>query len=282
MITRSVLCILSITILPIIISGCGSTPELQSSWNRNEIVVDGNGSDWKSNTYYLNEQHVTVGIRNDDSDLYVCLMSEESQFRRQLMGLGFTIWFQADGSDNKLGIHYPIGFAAQGRSGQPPAGDENQPEGPDEMMQSALQQLEVLGPGKDDRQEFSTLQRIPGITAKVGVGQGNVVYELKVALHKSTDSPYAIGAEKDKIKLSMESGVPGERRSGGGYERGGNEGGEPPEGGGGGGGFRGGGRRGGGMGRGGGGRSQGSERPQQFKFEATIRLATSSTASEIK
>lgn len=280
MMKRSLAFVAELAVPLLFVCGCGSAPELLSSWNKNEIVVDGNGVDWKSNTYYLNDQHVTIGFRNDENFLYICLMSEESQFRRQLMGLGLTIWFEADGADGKLGIHYPVGFAGQERSERDSSGDEGGLEDRDQMMPAALQQLEILGPGKDDKQEFSTLQQIPGISAKVGMDQGHVVYELKVPLHKSSTTPNAIGAEKERIKISMESGAPGGRRSGGGYERRGDDGGGFT--GGGGGGFRGGGRRGGGMGRGGGGRPQQGERPQQFKFEANIQLANSTTAPENK
>ena len=259
------------------ISGCGSSTEIPSFWNNNEVVVDGNGAEWKSNTFYLNDQHVTIGARNDQNFLYICLMSSESQFRRQMVGAGLTIWFEADGGMGKWGIHYPIGFAGQGK---PPQDDNQEREGSqedrDQMMQAALQQLEILGPGKDDRQQFSTLQQMPGIEAKIGNGTNSVVYELKVPLHKSKDYQYWIGPENlSTVKVSMETGN---------FERGkrqsmssSGEGGEGGEGGGGYGG--GGGRRGGGGGmgggRGGGGRKQGSA-PSQFKFNANIRLAASS------
>ena len=263
------------------ISGCGSSTEIPSFWNNNEVVVDGNGAEWKSNTFYLNDQHVTIGARNDQNFLYICLMSSETQFRRQMVGAGLTIWFEADGGMGKWGVHYPIGFAGQGK---PPQDDNQEREGAqedrDQMMQAALQQLEILGPGKDDRQQFSTLQQMPGIEAKIGNGANSVVYELKVPLHKSKDYQYWIGPDNlATVKVSMEMGnfEKGKRQS----MNSGDEGGEGGEGGGGYGG--GGGRRGGGGGMGGGrggrggggGRQQGSA-PSQFKFNANIRLAASS------
>ncbi len=261
-------------------SGCGSSTEIPSFWNNNEVVVDGNGAEWKSNTFYLNDQHVTIGARNDQNFLYICLMSSESQFRRQMVGAGLTIWFEADGGMGKWGVHYPIGFAGQGK---PPQDDNQDREGAQEdreqMMQAALQQLEILVPGKDDRQQFSTLQQMPGIEAKIGNSTNSVVYELKVPLHKSKDYQYWIGPDNlATVKVSMEMGnfEKGKRQS----MNSGDEGGEGGEGGGG---YGGGGRRGGGGGMGGGrggrggggGRQQGSA-PSQFKFNANIRLAASS------
>lgn len=258
------------------ISGCGSSTEIPSFWNNNEVVVDGNGAEWKSNTFYLNDQHVTIGARNDQNFLYLCLMSSESQFRRQMVGAGLTIWFEADGGMGKWGVHYPIGFAGQGR---PPQDDNQEREGAQEdreqMMQAALQQLEILGPAKDDRQMFSALQQIPGIEVKIGNGTTSVVYELKVPLHKSKEYQYAIGGDNiSVVKVSMETGsFEGRKKQSADSD---DEGGE-------GGGYGGGGRRGGGGmggGRGGGGRGGGGNRqpggaPSQFKFNANIRLAAS-------
>jgi hypothetical protein len=261
-----------------IMAGCSSTAELSSSWNNDKIVVDGNANDWGGHFFYLKDSHVSLGLRNDQNFLYLCLMSSEGQFRRQMMGLGLTVWLEPEGG-KKWGIHYPIGLVGQGVR---PSFNREEGEGERDTAQvfeQSLQNLEILGPGDKDRQQFSALET-PGISVKVGNSQGSAVYELRVPLRTSSNHPYAVGATMGStVKLSLETGKfeSGDRR--GGMSEGGREGGG--EGGGRGGGWRGGG---GGRGRGGGGRrgegggqTPSGERPEPLDFSAVVHLASASS-----
>jgi hypothetical protein len=261
-----------------IMDGCSSTAELSSSWNNNKIVVDGNADDWGGHFFYLKDSHVSLGLRNDQDFLYVCLMSSEGQFRRQMTGLGLTVWLEPEGG-KKWGIHYPIGFVSKGLR---PSFNREGTEGETDTAQvfgQSLQNLEILGPGDKDRQQFSALET-PGVSVKVGNSQGSVAYELRVPLRTSSDHPYAVGAPVgSNIKLALETGKLESENRGGGMSEGGREGGG--EGGGRGGGWRGGGGergRGGGWRGGEGGRGTPSgERPEPLDFSAVVHLASASS-----
>jgi hypothetical protein len=266
-----------VVIVSTITSGCSSTAELSSSWNNNQIVVDGRADDWGGHFFYLKDSHVSLGIRNDQDFLYVCLMSSEGQFRRQMMGLGLTVWLEPEGG-KKWGIHYPIGFISQGAR---PSFNPEETEGErdtEQVFGQSLQNLEILGPGDKDRQQFSALEA-PGISVKVGNSEGSAVYELRVPLRTSSDHPYAVGAAVGSdVKLALETGKFQSENRRGGVSEGGREGGG--EGGGRGGGWRGGG---GGRGRGGGWRggeggrrSPSGERPEPLDFSAVVHLASGS------
>jgi hypothetical protein len=257
-----------------IVDGCSSTAELSSSWNNNKIVVDGNADDWGGHFFYLKDSHVSLGLRNDQDFLYLCLMSSEGQFRRQMMGLGLTVWLEPEGG-KKWGIHYPIGFVGQGIR---PSFNREEAEGERDtapLFGQSLQNLEILGSGDEDRQQFSALET-PGISVKVGNSQGSAVYELRVPLRTSSDHPYAVGAaEGSSVKLALETGKLESENRRGEMSDGGREGGG-----------RGGGWRGGGGGRGrgggwsggeGGGRTPGGERPEPLDFSAVVHLAGASS-----
>jgi len=272
-----------VILLAIVSGGCSSTAELSSSWNNNEIVVDGLASDWGGHFFYLKDSHVSLGLRNDRDYLYVCLMSSEGQFRRQMMGLGLTVWLEPE-DGKKWGIHYPVGFLSQGER---PSFDREESGGPSDsgqVFQQSLQNLEILGPGKDEHTQFSTVQ-VPGISVKVGNSQGSVVYELKVPLRESSDHPYAIGTGTGStVKLAFETGkFEAQGRQGGAGEGSPGGGGGGRGGGGGGrGGFGGRGRGGGGAGGGGrgGGGSRGTasgDRPEPLDFSAEVHLASALT-----
>jgi hypothetical protein len=262
----------------VMMGGCSSTAELSSSWNNNQIVVDGQADDWGGHFFYLKDSHVSLGLRNDQDYLYVCLMSSEGQFRRQMMGLGLTVWLEPQ-DGKKWGIHYPIGFVSQGGR---PSFDREETGGERDTAQvfgQALQNLEILGPGNDEHQQFSAME-VPGISVKVGDSQGSVVYELRVPLRQSSDHPYAVGTGVGStVKLALETGKFEGRRRQSEMGEGGPEGGGGGRGGGGRGGFGGRGRGGGGMwggGRGGGGGrgTASGERPEPLDFSAEVHLAS--------
>lgn len=66
---------------------CSSATQLSSVWKTNEIKIDGNASDWSSYQTNIKDSPVSLGLRNDDEFVYLCLMSPNPQFLRQLAGL---------------------------------------------------------------------------------------------------------------------------------------------------------------------------------------------------
>ncbi|HCV41868.1 MAG TPA: hypothetical protein DGH68_00165 [Bacteroidetes bacterium] len=250
--------------------GCGSTTEMSSSWGNTQVTVDGNANEWGSGLTNLKDTKVFLGVRNDQDFVYLCLTSADRQFRRQVIGTGLTLWFESE-DGQRVGDLYPIGMAGQGRQ---PSFNPDETPGSDErerIAQQALQDLEILGPGKDDKNLFSIVQS-PGISVKVGGSQESGAYELKVPLRKSTEHPYAVeAAAGSTLKISIATGKfdPGSRPGGTGEGRHGDGGGGRPHGGG---------MSGGGMHEGGGG--NGGEtphgaRPEPLDVSVKGRLAGS-------
>lgn len=248
-----------------VMAGCGSSAELSSSWSKGTVTVDGAANEWSSQLTGLKDTHVSLGVQNDQDYLYLCLTSADPQFRRQILGVGLTVWFESENGE-KIGVQYPIGMVQQralGSFGGEAFRDTTERE---RIVEQSLQDLEILGPGKDDRNLLSTLQ-VPGINVKLGGSEGSSIYELKIPLKKTQDHPYAVGvAPGSTVKLAIQTGK-FEREGRQGYERGG--------------GMRGGRRRGGGgpppegLPPGGGrygGRDSGS-RPEPLDYSASVKLA---------
>ena len=258
------------------VSGCSTSAQLTSAWRENEIQVDGQPSDWGSHITPIKDSPIALGTLNDGDYLYLCIVSSDLQFRREMMGLGLTVWFEPDGGD-RIGIHYPTGFRQMGRI---PTRDFGGNGDRDEGVASSLafSDLEILGPEKDDKTVYSPLE-IPGVRVKIGQWRGSVVYEIRMPLKKSKSDPIAINAaDGSDVDIEIQGGTvdASMRRPPTEGEPGGVEGRGEGMRGGMGGGMRGGGRRGGG---GGGQRAQ--NRPKPIDFEAVIHLAkrTSSAGS---
>jgi len=170
---------------------------LKSAWRDREITIDGSDADWQGGLAYLEESKIGIGICNDEKDLYLCVVVSDRQMERQIMGSGFIVWFDAGGGkDKKFGIHYPMG-----RQGRPPSDGRGSDDGdPDErarLLQEAARDIEIIGPGKDDRFTM-TAPGAGGIRAKVARENENLIYELKVPLNRGDGREYVIGSDTGK------------------------------------------------------------------------------------
>jgi hypothetical protein len=246
-----------------------STLKLESTWKDRDITMDGIGSDWLGTKYYFEDLAISVGLINDAQYLYVSVMTENPMVQAQIMRQGLTVWLDPKGGKDKtFGIKFPLG-----RQGKPQEGEGMTPEGMmdeisrEEMMQKlqeSMNELEVLGPNERVLEKIDT-ENAKGIDVRMRNAGGSFVYELKVPLTSSDESPYAVGVKAgDTIGVGLlspklEMARPRGMRGMGGMPGGG---GMPPGG--------------GGM-RGMGGFGMRPVVPQELKIWAKVQLASGST-----
>jgi hypothetical protein len=128
--------------------------------------------------------------------MYILLTTADPSLQRQFSGLGVNLWFDSSGgSEQTFGIHYP--FHMGGRR-QFPSGDERsdfeggQGENP-RTMEVMSSDMEILGPGKDDRM-IVPLAEAKDIQLKMSTATGQLVFELQVPLVRDPQHPHGIGA----------------------------------------------------------------------------------------
>lgn len=162
------------------------------------IVVDGDSGEWQGPLVPLGEQTpVAIAVANDAQNLYVVLTASDAAMRRQIMRDGLIVWFDPGGKEKKhYGIKFPVGMPFEfGRATLPSEPRSEEP----------VNRLEILGPAKDDARSF-VLEFAPGVSVKLGQGQGSITYELKVPLATSADVPYAVRAKPGAtIGLGLET-----------------------------------------------------------------------------
>lgn len=261
--------------LTIILGGCSSPLKLTSDWRQGDIVIDGNDSEWQSGLYYDKESDIVYGVRNDGNYVYIFLKTQNRSTQMQIMGSGFTVWFDAEGgTDQTFGIRYPLGHLG--------AHTEFHPDADEEQMRTSVDQsspeLEILGPKKENVQRFSVLE-VPGIRAKVSHSRMTLVYELCVPLKKTSEHPFAIGQTASGwVGIEFETGgsTSGQMKSAAHLDRPGGSG-EPnagpplesEE------------QRGRGYGRGQrGGAQEGKEKPKQMELWLSVQLAEAPSAEQ--
>ncbi|MDZ7288401.1 MAG: hypothetical protein ONB44_00525 [candidate division KSB1 bacterium] len=226
--------------------------DVASGWCSTEIKVDGSEVEWTEAITYLEKEKLGFGIKNDSTALYLCLKFDR-EIQRQAMMYGFTIWFDPSGKNKKaFGIRFPIGMMNyDDESMLDPMLPVEDGGGRQRQFAEMLREVEVLGPGKDDRNRFSSAGSF-NILAAASESPSELVCELKIPLQSAPGRPYAIGAElgqtlsvgfemgewnRDKMRERMRraGGVrppggfpPGSMPPGGGMRGGGRPGGGPP------------------------------------------------------
>jgi hypothetical protein len=183
-------------------AGCSSSLKLSSTWRQENIVIDGSGIEWQRGLYYDQESEIVYSIRNDDDYVYLFLKTQNRTTQMLIMRAGFTVWFDADGGNNhSFGIRYPL-VRQDARSEFHPESDDGQIHSD---LEQALLELEIVGAQKEDVQRFSTLD-IPGIRVKISRSQEALVYELRVPLSKTPQTPFAIGiTSANRIGIGLET-----------------------------------------------------------------------------
>ncbi len=259
-----------IALLVIWIAGCGSL-EMKSHWRTQPVEIDGRSTEWQNVLTRIGDKQVMVGLLNDSSDLYVCLVTDDRGLQRQIMFRGLTLWFDRQGGeDKKFGIRYPLGM--QGSPLQTPGfisaqvPEQNMDDSSRDRFAVESNELEMLGPAENEHHRLSTAD-LKDVAVKATMTAGTLVYELKMPLKDNRSDPYAIGTQAGSVVgVGLETGERIERR-GGGPGREGSEGGE-------GGGMGRGGRRGRG-GFGGGGQSpRGGQSSEPLSVWAKVQLAS--------
>ncbi len=276
--------------LIISVAGCGDT-EIDSKWKTQDIKIDGNDADWGNTLTYVDDLKSLVGVQNDGSFLYLCLVTSDRDLESKMLRMGLTVWFDRTASDDKkFGIKFPLGFRdidrSQFRNERPAgmAGERPNPGQIDERILNNQTEAEIVGANNESNRV--PLTELKGIELKLGMKDGRLVYEMRVPLQHKSGYNYAISADTGSaISVGLETGSFTADRQGQGGEfrrRGGEEGGDGGFGGQPGGegdsfGGEGGGMRGGYGGRGGygrqGGRQFNSSALEPISFWAKVKLA---------
>lgn len=262
-----------------LLSTCNPPETVESRWTDSPVVFDGNPAQWKDIMQYPDDPQFGIGVRNDGTFLYLSMTSWKRAVNRQILRFGFTTWFTSPSTKGKrFGIHFPLGMMKNAGERHADRESMHDPEAMRERMQEALQEMELLGPGKEDSVPVKTVVAESfGIIVRLFPSDENLVYEMKVPLRQDSVSKYAIDIGNDSLlKVTFESIVPDVAM----HDRGEGGMGMPNMGGGGmsgGGGMGGGGRGMHGGGRGGYAGTSAEEMPASFNASFSIRLARSPT-----
>lgn len=291
-----VLIALFVIILPIITIGCAGTDAIIPSQFDDKVQVDGQTDEWKGNMKYYEKANISVGVKNDKSNLYAAIAISDRDMIMKAARLGFTVWIEPKETGKRIGIKYPKpskpDFSKNGPMDMPGdfqgirPGEEgfNPEKGMDKMIESSFKNCTDIDILDDDKNVVATVSVNEPGGARVGMKYIERVlnYEIKLPLTKeflndykldiSNEKEYYLIVETNKFEMSEmmppmgggEGGMSGGPSGGGPMGGGAQMGGGP---GGGGQGGHGGGRPGGPMG---GNNNQRSDKEMSFKALVTL------------
>lgn len=185
-------------------AGCATTMRMDSLWPNQEVVVNGQFDDWHGALYYFEDSEFSLGLRNDEHFLYLCMTAESPMIRTQILARGLTIWFDPSGGKEKVfGIQFPIGRQESFDRRQPLNNEESaemmarreqrDPAAQERMLQRMVREAILIGPDQDTRNQIP-VEDLRGIQLKIDLSGGLMVYEMRVPLERTEDWAYAAGS----------------------------------------------------------------------------------------
>jgi hypothetical protein len=204
---------LAVTLL--LASGCRQD-KIASRWSDDAITIDGNQADWHGQNLRVPKgKHVTIGVLNDESYLYLTLSTIDRALMMKALRLGFTVWLDPGGGTKEiLGVKYPTGLSGTGqRSTRPDRGPASRMPNISQMIRSLPESqpwIEILGPGKDDTFQILAADSA-GIQVRLDFSEfGQLVYEMKIPLGGLPDYPYTLAMTAgDKLGIGFVTGSAG-------------------------------------------------------------------------
>lgn len=210
--------------------GCSSTTELTSTTTENNIVINGDASDWGANLKYLSDEKVAVGVSNDNNYFYLCLTTNDMSKVMPMFAKGFIVWLENENNDeNTIGIRYPLNnIVNESRIMMNP--EEFREKGRGMMISKMISdqnEIRILNKDNFPVTVISTSDS-SGLTARLGYINDQFVYELRVPLKVDEQNKYGINARPgEKLLMRFETEQPERGKFGG---RDGEGGMRPPEG----------------------------------------------------
>lgn len=204
-----ILCLLAL----IPLAGCNEI-EIASVWRSRPVTIDGSDTDWADMLLYFKESNISLGVCNDEQNVYFCLITTDPSIEHQMIGSGLTVWLDSTGGNDKsFGIHYPLGFQATWDRSAQRGAEEDDPEQSQAIFQRLTAELEVVGQKEAERVRMAA-PGSGGILVQLNRSNGRLVYEMKVPIARSGDEKYLVSAAPGKsIGLGLEVSQPPERRA---------------------------------------------------------------------
>jgi hypothetical protein len=177
-------------VVPAVVATRAADPVITAGWRDTDVTIDGAIADWPRLERVGTGP--AVGVRNDDTMLYLAVASNDATVRLQL-ATGLIVWI--DGTARKA---QTFGVRLEGLTRRPLPGASPDDGATGVLNRGAvltrLDAFDLLGPGRNQRRLIDD-PAAARVALASGVEDGTIVYELRLPLEKTSATPFAVGAK---------------------------------------------------------------------------------------
>jgi hypothetical protein len=194
----SILFFISALLLALILDGCSGSKSIQSFFTKNAITIDGNINDWEGSLHSIEGENVAVSVKNDDKDVYIVMVTSDRRKIMNILTRGLTIWLDPEGSDDKIGIKFPLrlepGTFRDMRTQDPEQRTVFDEEKIFNNLIANQKELIIVNAGDIATHAFD-LPASKLIEAKLGYSMNQLVYELRIPFTEKNSSAFGLKAK---------------------------------------------------------------------------------------
>jgi len=188
-------------------SSCSSSIETTSTYNNNQIVIDGSYQDWGTSLNYVKDDNIAFGFKNDKDNLYIAIVTSDMGKIMKILTGGLTVWIASD--RDKIGIEFPLkldpGEMQEIRMRQP---DKEDPFNFGDRIKGLILKNNQMQIVSSDNQLILTENANlgPDFIGKIGYNANQFVYELKIPIVNSEAAEKVFYKNINKVKITFETG----------------------------------------------------------------------------
>ena len=181
-------------IILFILASC-STIKITSQFAKHSPVIDGKHKDWKNSHDILDNQTLYADIKNDDSFLYISLITGDPNIKRQLRR-GLIVWIDSEANkDKRFGIKFPVREFNEQRN------DKSKQK--NRQMRNPPNHSDIEIYNEDSKRFIQySIHEVNPIEIKLKSSFSELIYELKIPLKETENAPFAIDV-KDFSDISV-------------------------------------------------------------------------------
>jgi hypothetical protein len=209
----------------LLMSCSGSKKIVQSQRAHQAIVIDGKLTDWQQPMqHYHTSTSLWYSIRNDDSNLYMCIVASDEKIQMKIATSGLQIGLDTLGGRKKhLLVQYPAGMDLKLSVSRPAVPVQDRGRLVRELLTQSTM-IRVSGFDSKKNEQIISLQNARGIRIAVDwTEDGYMVYELMLPIPIATAraTPAKVGVQMIVKGLSVREGMRPPMGAGGGPPAGG-------------------------------------------------------------
>lgn len=198
---------LVLALVPVFFFSCGQ--KINSHYIGNKITIDGKTGEWQDKLVYFKNEDLSVGVANDDQNIYMCLISSNTDLNRSLFRNGLITWFDINGqTKERFGIKFPRGMdPAQRKAMQTNRQNQRRPEQRfSRGRENVMTQFEVLS--MDGFRQLNPIHNnTHNISLKLNRQPDHVVYEIKIPFETLNSNSPSLAIEKGgRVGIGFELG----------------------------------------------------------------------------